>query len=302
MKWFLRTMEEHASGRGNLGVQDLIEKFNSQTEFPINPIDEEEWKKIFKEVQPIVFTPPENFLPLEKIEVESPIIEIDAAPFKTFSVEFLHDGNKHDLKTLANTENWYLYCIVVHEIEPNKFAWMILCAPRFYRNTRIEIPVEEMQFFSLDSHTVATLASIIEEKDGGMGRGPKVTGLANDFKEINALVNSSIEYLLKRLNTEKCGTESVRHSVKIGTGKNKYHHRIRRIVYVTPKKNQSLATGTRDIDWTHRWFTRGHWRDVHGLGKDREGNYCISGKTWVTEHEKGPEDKPLIKKVRMVTE
>jgi hypothetical protein len=62
-----------------------------------------------------------------------------------------------------------------------------------------------------------------------------------------------------------------------------------------------LAEGIgKGIEWSHRWSVRGHWRTVPGLGKNREGQYSVTGHTWVSEHEKGPEDAPLITKTRLV--
>ena len=60
------------------------------------------------------------------------------------------------------------------------------------------------------------------------------------------------------------------------------------------------SVGHREIEWSHRWSVRGHWRDHGGIGKDRDDNYCIEGKTWVKSHAKGPEDKLVIKKQRLV--
>lgn len=109
-----------------------------------------------------------------------------------------------------------------------------------------------------------------------------------------------IDRMLGRLNKEKVGSESVREKIKLGTGQGKKIHTIRKIIHVSPKASVVAHTGTRTIDWTHRFMVRGHWRQHNGLGKDREGNYCVSGHTWVSEHIRGPEDAPLISKVRVV--
>lgn len=45
---------------------------------------------------------------------------------------------------------------------------------------------------------------------------------------------------------------------------------------------------------------RGHWRAHDGLGKDRDGNYCVGGFTWVKNHIRGDENLPLIKKTRII--
>lgn len=116
---------------------------------------------------------------------------------------------------------------------------------------------------------------------------------------MSPIVNEAI----KAINSSKLGLERTRQSVKLGTGKTKRLHRIRRVIYVSPKnKYETLESLTaRNIDWTHRFVVRGHWRACDGrLGKNRAGEYCVSNFTWVTEHERGPEDKPLIKKVRVV--
>jgi len=113
-----------------------------------------------------------------------------------------------------------------------------------------------------------------------------------------------VESYINRLNTERVGFENTRQSIKIGSGKEKTNRRIRKIVYVCPKKeyekqNEKLG---KQIDWSHRWLVRGHWRKCEGtLGKDREGLHCIPNYTWVVDHVKGPEDKILIAdKTRLV--
>lgn len=54
-----------------------------------------------------------------------------------------------------------------------------------------------------------------------------------------------------------------------------------------------------DIEWSHRWTVRGHWRKVAGIGKDREGKYTQSAFTWVLPHEKGRDDQKAIQKTRI---
>lgn len=110
-----------------------------------------------------------------------------------------------------------------------------------------------------------------------------------------------VKIMLKRLNIEATGIESVRERVRVGAGKNKKTITIRRIVHVKPKKLVLESTVTsRKIDWSHIFSVRGHWRKMSGLGKDRDGDYCIENMTWIAEYEKGPEDSPLINKTRLV--
>lgn len=110
-----------------------------------------------------------------------------------------------------------------------------------------------------------------------------------------------VEKMLRRLKREAVGVEHVRERVKLASGADKRVATFRKIVHVRPKNQiQHESSETRNIDWNHRWSVRGHWRAIQGLGKDREGKYCIENNTWVSEYEKGPEDAPLISKVRVV--
>mgnify|MGYP001565127442 CR=1 FL=1 len=56
---------------------------------------------------------------------------------------------------------------------------------------------------------------------------------------------------------------------------------------------------TSEVEWNYRWRVRGHWRRIEGIGKDPEGNK-VQGFTWIKECIKGPENKPLLNKPRIV--
>lgn len=112
-----------------------------------------------------------------------------------------------------------------------------------------------------------------------------------------------VKALLERIKTEEVGFHNPRKAIKLRIGGKKEHFRISKVVYVSPKKSVSRveSSTSRQIDWSHRWTVRGHWRKVAAIGKDREG-LPISGHTWVRPHEKGPENAPLVPKVRVVLE
>lgn len=77
---------------------------------------------------------------------------------------------------------------------------------------------------------------------------------------------------------------------------------IRRIIRVVPKRmaRESVAPiASRIVSWSHAFDVRGHWRRIDGLGKDRSGEYCVNGFTWVRPHVK-KDDLPYVKKVRYV--
>lgn len=72
------------------------------------------------------------------------------------------------------------------------------------------------------------------------------------------------------------------------------------VIYIKPKKLQNESITTLNIDWSHRFEVRGHWRVFEGVGKNRDGEYNIEGFTWVKNYVKGPEHLPLVKKTRVV--
>jgi hypothetical protein len=114
-----------------------------------------------------------------------------------------------------------------------------------------------------------------------------------------------IGFMLSIKNKEvRMGSERVNERVKVGSGKDRHLHKIKQVVHVAlhvegntlPSKS---AQGG-EIDWSHRWEVMGHWRRVPGIGKSPSGEYGIKGFTWVNPHERGPENKPVIKKIRII--
>lgn len=90
--------------------------------------------------------------------------------------------------------------------------------------------------------------------------------------------------------------------LKIGRGVNRKLVKIKDLVVIYPKQEKEMAVDDlklhSEVDWSHRWQVRGHWRKCSGLGKDRGGSYSSIGYTWVVPHEKGPDHLPLVKKTR----
>jgi hypothetical protein len=113
----------------------------------------------------------------------------------------------------------------------------------------------------------------------------------------------------------RIGTETTIERVKFGDGARKRNHTLRRVIRVVHNREVPLLVARRGraISFSHRFSVRGTWVrffkdgdrqeiDYSRIGKDRDGNYCVRGFTWRAEHVKGPEDKPLVKKVRLVQE
>lgn len=110
-----------------------------------------------------------------------------------------------------------------------------------------------------------------------------------------------IDGICEFIHNSSLGEEKVFTSIKLkDTPVGKYSMTVNSIIRLSPK-NQSENVRplfAREIDWTHRWWVRGHWRRLEGgIGKDRFGNYSVSGFTWVTEHIKGPDDKDIAEKI-----
>lgn len=123
-------------------------------------------------------------------------------------------------------------------------------------------------------------------------------------KDFSGMAANTLDFALKGLRRDDVGIASVNEKVKIKTeASGSEFFKIKKIIYVVPKKEREIFVPreAKEIDWSHRWLVRGHWRRTDSIGKDRDGNYCVRGFTWVTEHEKGPEEAPLVAdKVRVV--
>lgn len=105
--------------------------------------------------------------------------------------------------------------------------------------------------------------------------------------------------LFKALKTSDIGEETIqKRAYKINHGGNVF---INKIVHIRPKKptkQQKEYFESRKIDWSHSWEVRGHWRKCSTIGRDRQGNYCVSGMTWVRPFVKG--NGELIEKIRVI--
>lgn len=122
-----------------------------------------------------------------------------------------------------------------------------------------------------------------------------------DTRELWDVCYIITKYLLNRLDQDEIGTVNPRLSANIKKSYGKESYRINNCVIVKPKSIQesSISLGNQ-IDWSHRWRVRGHWRHIPGrIGKDREGN-IQKDYTWVSDHVRGPEHLPIIGKTVIV--
>ena len=133
------------------------------------------------------------------------------------------------------------------------------------------------------------------------------------FVPTNSLTEIAQKFIA-RLNTEKAGAVKTNERIKVrnARGENE-HYKIRRVIHIVPKNqvNSYAKENKLNIDFSHRWFVRGHWVrfwtdetktkiDLSKVGKNRAGEYVEVGRTWRAEHIKGPDHKPLIRKTRII--
>jgi len=144
----------------------------------------------------------------------------------------------------------------------------------------------------------------------------KGTGLATVMSETSnknddsnyrhSAVHSFLFHLFQALARKgQLGTERMNERFRVGTGDKRRQIKIKDIVHVRLRKKQGSANPTpsenpRNIEWSHRWEVMGHWRRVNGIGKDDRGRYHVQGWTWVIPHTKGPEEKELVTKTRIL--
>lgn len=241
-----------------------------------------------KRCQPFVFAPSNKPLSDSPIYSKSEVCSIDS-PFNCFSIEIL--GGPVTSPRFFDDAQIYTDCIMVVEPDRDDDDYLILFV---------------LGRVGDNDYLLMEVISQIE-----LGKNETV-----DFKIFPGTSQEEtitqtwhylpiVKTLVDRFNNESVGTELVKKQIRLKRGDTKVKHSISKVIHVTPKNLRSnyASTNSISIDWSHRWFSRGHWRQLKAgsLGKNRIGEYVESGRTWVTESVKGPEDKPLVSnKVRLV--
>lgn len=232
-------------------------------------VDVDSWWKSIENCQPVVFSnSSEGEVELSRsFPMEGPTLNDIDAPFPVFSIEMLNGSIWDGWNSKTTEGHAKAKAIVCREVAPRKFEHMVF------------FETEKGQSF------------IVASPPGARGVWQKMDDIIKEF--------------MRRVSVSRMGVESVRQRVAIGSGKETRVARIRRIVHVCPKNKSTQYAESlgREIDWSHRWLVRGHWRVLLGrLGKDREGRYCVKDWTWTRDHEKGPEGLPLVApKTRLVS-
>lgn len=215
------------------------------------------------------------------------------APFPVFSVEVA--GEKNPVVSLSDIEKQNL---VSAGVDASIWISCVLIDTRpeitvYYHHIQIEGSFAQLGITLLDPGVY----SITEKRDREF-RAPN-TGLPTDsiFASLTTFMSQmKYDYVAQR--------KTPGSSVSLRNQKNaKKKIRIpKNHVFIVGKKSDSSGSGgdPQEVEWTHRWRVRGHWRQIPGIGKNAKNEYCETGRTWVMDCEKGPADKPLIEKHRIV--
>jgi hypothetical protein len=70
-------------------------------------------------------------------------------------------------------------------------------------------------------------------------------------------------------------------------------------VAVVTLRRKTATGGSNDeaqeVEWSHRWVVRGHWR------RQWHPRLQSHRPIWINEHVKGPDDKPLLVREKVIT-
>lgn len=132
--------------------------------------------------------------------------------------------------------------------------------------------------------------------------GLKIEWIHNDVKNRERWLHykSLVRTYLEKLNGSSHGHQSPRTLVKWKENGEKKQTRITKVIYVRSKNSSGeVVHKGRAVQWSHAFWVMGHWRDISGIGKDRDGNYNVKGKTWVVPHVKNAELGDPVNKIRV---
>ncbi len=121
-----------------------------------------------------------------------------------------------------------------------------------------------------------------------------------DGKLLWQVLNSIVKKLLVKLSQGQHGHTSPRTVFKWKDQGEKKQIRINKIIHVRGRSEAKESEGTRNVIWSHAFWVMGHWREVKGIGKNRDGVYGVSGKTWVLSYVKNEVAGDAIHKIRYV--
>lgn len=210
------------------------------------------------------------FFPEQGTKFVDPVENVDL-PFKCCYFEMF--GDRPITSAMEGDQEIDVWGIAVKEFEPRKYDLLILLA------------------FPKEKHKMSILS--LQHEDP--------TSSNEGFKKMQRHFLGVVQSLLNRFERSSFGTSKSLGKIKVKTKEGKQFIKPHKFIYVAPKSKRDsfVQNNTANIDWSYRWEVRGHWRYIPDrIGKNREGN-PIQHYTWIASYVKGPEDKPLIEKVRI---
>lgn len=126
------------------------------------------------------------------------------------------------------------------------------------------------------------------------------------LEELEDSLNDRIQYsfilfihCLEVIYCKECirGDVTYNRQIKLNNKKNK----IKNYTIISLKRYQKDYDNNYKVNWTHGFWIAGHWRSIKQgkLGKNKNGNYEVFGKTWVIEHIR-KEELGLVDKKRIL--
>lgn len=118
-----------------------------------------------------------------------------------------------------------------------------------------------------------------------------------NYEELNK--DWSYKAMMAFLNKKEIGHFQIKRSIQFKR-KGLAPDFVKKLVILANKKYKDRKSLYNEpIEYLHSWRVMGHWRsiDQNKIGKDREGNYRIVGRTWIKNFIKGK--GPLIEKERI---
>lgn len=218
---------------------------------------------------------------LNKITAEGLNKLVLSMPFKTIWIESYSLSKAAYDNTLDPSQD-FMAGTLIHEVEPYVFEFLAY----ILKSTNGEVVGTPLYINSVDCR----------EQSVNLMKG------SDDIRLQGAM---HLLAVLLQMSDGVMATEKVSTVAHIPTPNGKTRPReINQIIRIIPRNeiNRAKPIFSREIDYSHRWTVRGHWRTVKTIGKDRDGNPYL-GFTWVKDHIKGPEDKPLVdNKIRITTD
>lgn len=225
--------------------------------------DIEFFYSLLGDIKPIMFKMTDDMTDsvITKEEIAERDLPIDI-PFQTFSLEPANDWHSlYSEKSDAGLLNANIY--VVHEKAPDHLIIYTLYnfLPKPGSTQKPFSFVEKSNLYFTDD---------------------------DEPNNLDSLYTPIALYLSKLDNRTATFEHRIRAKVKIG-GKKKLIKIKAKAILIDPAKKYTQKTfGSKEIEWTHSWAVRGHWRRCKGTGKNRQGEKNkIEGWTWVNPHTKG---------------